>query len=126
MSEEPEFSWVEVHSIEEMTAFFLSKLPAIRAVARELGYGIGQHGSLKRDFDLMAMPWREDHATKDELAAAIQKAACGIVNEKYSWTKKPCGRTATSFPICWPEWENCHGIISLGCLDLSIMPGHSE
>jgi len=31
----------------------------IRAIARECGYAVGVHGSLKRDFDLIAAPWAD-------------------------------------------------------------------
>ena len=56
---------------------FLGLLPTIREAARELGYAIGLHGSLARDFDIIAVPWTEDAAHPDDLAKAIYKAAGG-------------------------------------------------
>jgi hypothetical protein len=53
----------------------------------------GVHGSMRRDFDLAAMPWRSDHTTKDELAKAIQDAACGFSHPEYEWAQKPAGRS---------------------------------
>ena len=61
-------------------AFHVPVLPAIRRAARDVGFGIGLHGSMRRDLDLIVVPWVENHATPDELAATIQKAACGLSN----------------------------------------------
>jgi hypothetical protein len=47
----------------------------LRAVARELGYALGVHGSLARDIDLIAAPWTEQAVSAAELATAIQKCA---------------------------------------------------
>lgn len=112
--------WFHVTSVDEMHAFYLSRLPAIRAAAREHGYAIGIHGSTRRDFDLMAMPWREDAADRDTLAHAIAKAACGLGRAgAYDWTVKPAGRFATSIPICWNELEP--RVDGQGIIDLSVM-----
>ena len=72
---------------------------------------------MRRDLDLIFVPWVENHATPDELAATIQKAACGLSNAKFVWEAKPCGRIATAFPICW----SAHNVISSGHIDLSVM-----
>ncbi|MEZ0263008.1 MAG: hypothetical protein ACAH80_18530 [Alphaproteobacteria bacterium] len=110
--------WYRAHTVDQMSAFYMARLPAIRAAAKEHGYAIGLHGSTRRDFDLMAMPWRDGYSDKDTLAKAIQHAACGITSESYRWEQKPAGRVATSFPICWTEW---YDMISAGHIDLSIM-----
>ena len=115
-------SWYKANSVEEMRAFYMSRLPFIRDAAKKCGYAIGLHGSTKRDFDLMAMPWIEDPNTIDVLAREIMLAACGIEQSSFRWTKKPCGRKACSIPICWAEWDGCYDIKSLGCVDLSVIP----
>lgn len=113
--------WFHVTTIDEMQAFYLSRLPAIREAARELGYAIGLHGSTRRDLDLIAMPWREDAADRDALAHAIAKAACGLGRDgPYDWTVKPVGRFATSIPICWKDFEP--RVDGQGMIDLSVMP----
>lgn len=119
-------SWYMAHSIDEMQAFYMSRLRAIREAAKDCGYAIGLHGSTRRDFDLMAMPWRESVSTPDELAKAIMNAACGIVAEKFEWEKKPNGRIACSIPICWAQWEGCYEVKSLGHIDLSLIPALSQ
>lgn len=114
----PEPSWVHVHNKDEMEAFYRGVLPNIITEAKYHGYAIGLHGSLRRDLDLIAVPWTDDHSDKDELARAVQEAACGMSSAKYQWEKKPCGRWAASFPICWTEMTN---ELSLGHIDLSVM-----
>ena len=102
-----------------MEAFYRSRLPAIRETARALGYGIGQHGSMRRDMDLIAVPWREEAAGRDELAHAIAMAACGITRSgPYQWETKPRGRFAVSIPICWEEF---YDMVSAGHIDLSVV-----
>ncbi|WP_019573401.1 hypothetical protein [Curvibacter lanceolatus] len=112
-------AWFMASSIEEMQAFFESRLPAIRATAYANGYAIGVHGSMRRDMDLIAAPWCEGAADAETLAHAIAKAACGIDRDgAYNWEQKPFGRIATSLPICWVD----NGVDGAGHIDLSVMP----
>jgi hypothetical protein len=123
-----ERDWVDVSTLDEMEAFYLSRLDVIRGAARTCGYAIGVHGSLRRDLDLIAVPWVADHADHNALARAIQYVACGFTMEKYSWEQKPAGRIAASFPICWTGPSMGHDTPSLGHIDLSVMvpPGWDE
>lgn len=116
--------WFDARTVDEMQAFYMARLPAIREAAKEHGYAIGMHGSTRRDFDLMAMQWRSDASDKDSLTRAIADAACGIRREgAYDWEKKPNNRVATSLPICWTDHENpdFDNMISAGHIDLSII-----
>ena len=119
---ESEFRWTHCHSVDEMEAFYRSIIEPMRAAARAHGYALGVHGSMRRDLDLIAAPWREGCSDKDTLAGAIHIAACGLRMETYRWTQKPLGRWAVSMPVCWAEWEGCYGIKGLGHVDLSVMP----
>lgn len=125
-------SWFKAKSIDEMQAFYMSRLPAIRTAAREQGYAIGLHGSTRRDLDLIAIPWRENPCSKESLAQAIQSAACGIAYDEIKpemWEKKPCGRYAIALPICWTDHsEPFKDMLSAGHIDLSVMmePMNSE
>ncbi len=112
-------TWYRCETIDQMEAFYHSRLPAIRATAKLHGYAIAVHGSARRDFDLVAVPWREDAADKDTLAKQVHKAACGFTNTRYDWEQKPAGRSATCFPICWCTW---HDMVSAGHIDLSVIP----
>lgn len=111
--------WFDATTVDLMEAFYRSRLPAIREAARQQGYAIGVHGSLRRDLDLIAAPWRDGASDADTLAAAIQRAACGFENERYQWERKPLGRLAVSMPICW---THRHGVASDGHIDLSVLP----
>lgn len=118
-----DFRWVHVHNPDELEAFYRAILPNLITEARYYGYALGVHGSLRRDLDLIAVPWTEEHADKDDLARGLQEAACGLWEEKYYWGPKPCGRIAASFPICWTERSDAFPReTNLGHIDLSIMP----
>jgi len=113
--------WFICKSIDQMQAFYMSRLPAIREAAKECGYAIGLHGSTRRDFDLIAVPWIDKPASRFDLAKAVHFAACGFKQKHYDWALRPHGRMATAFPICWPEWDGCHEMVSKGHLDLSVI-----
>jgi len=117
---EKTFKWDHVHNADELEAFYKAALPRIVEAAQRRCYAIAAHGSMRRDLDLIAVPWAGEFATPDELAYDIQEAACGIGSTKYSWEQKPNGRIACAFPICWPEFGD-HKIPSLGCIDLSVI-----
>lgn len=114
--------WYECKSIDEMEAFYMSRLPSIREAAKAHGYAIGVHGSVRRDFDLIAMQWIDTPSDIDTLAKAIQFAACGIEISSIRWTTKPCGRVATSLPICWTDHSDpFKNMIGPGHIDLSVI-----
>ena len=110
--------WFDATTVDLMQAFYESRLPAIRKAAKEHGYAIGLHGSMRRDLDLIAAPWRDDASDADTLAHAIARAACGITRAgTHDWEQKPAGRVATCLPICW---THRHGVLSDGHIDLSV------
>jgi hypothetical protein len=115
--------WFDARTLDEMQAFYMARLPSIREAAKEHGYAIGLHGSTRRDFDLMAMQWRDDASDKDTLAHAIAVAACGITRDgAFQWATKPSGRFAVSLPICWTDHANPDfDKPSMGHIDLSII-----
>lgn len=88
-------------------------LPDIKLIwelAREVGYAVGVHGSLKRDFDLIAVPWVEEAATNKRL---IDHLCFGLNAVRIGPTKnKPFGRIAVTIQI--DGWFKP--------IDLSIMP----
>lgn len=113
--------WYLAESPQDMRRFYQSILPRIREAARILGYAVGEHGSMLRDMDLIAVPWGEWADTPDALAHAIADAACGISRaSSYDWEQKPAGRVATSIPVCFPgPWAK--GIDGAGHIDLSVI-----
>jgi hypothetical protein len=93
-------SWRKIRSKDELEKAYRRCIPFIRKLARECGYAIGVHGSLRRDLDLIAVPWAEKFVSPDELASRIQEECCGQkFNDLFDWETKPNGRKATVFPI---------------------------
>jgi hypothetical protein len=62
----------------------------VRELAYERGWAIGEHGSLARDIDLIAMPWTKDAVPAADLKSAIC-AALGY-RELDRDTRRPHGR----------------------------------
>lgn len=78
-------------------------LPDLRSTAKELGWAITVHGSMTRDFDLVAIKWSEDASDSDMLLHGIfdtlkltkvKMEQCLSTKEK-----KPHSRTAYAIPL---------------------------
>jgi hypothetical protein len=80
-------------------------------VARECGYSIGIHGSLKRDVDLIASPWTDEAVGSAELIEALSAAlnARCVGGPEH----KPHGRVAVTLQIVDGYFKP---------IDLSVMP----
>lgn len=63
----------------------------IRAVGRVHGWAIGVHGTLKRDIDLIGVPWTDNASKWEDFFFAVQDA---IGKELGNVTQKPHGRMA--------------------------------
>lgn len=95
-------------------ALYATMLPGLQEVARAHGYALAVHGSMARDFDLIAVPWTSSAGAPHEVARAL----CDRVGGSFSQFdsngvagSKPHGRR------CW----SIH--FGGGCyIDLSIMP----
>ena len=88
---------------------YAAALPSLQAVAEGMGYALAVHGSMHNDFDLVAIPWREDAVSAEQLVDAIVDIAgyWGVDGPE----KKPHNRRAWS--------------IAMACgarIDLSVMP----
>lgn len=114
--------WVVVKSVEDMKLFYEEIIPKLRQVAKLHGYALGLHGTMTRDLDLIAVPWVDKYSFKEELARELQKAACGFTMSDYSWEQKPCSRIATSFPVCFIDYQVMKDDRKgLGHIDLSVI-----
>jgi hypothetical protein len=87
--------------------------------AKDAGYAITVHGSLNRDIDLVAVPWREHNVwSMDALLDALTGAVRGVTGrcncERKEWTVKPHGRRAKIL-MAWVGETTAN-------LDLSVMP----
>lgn len=88
----------------------------LRDRAAQLGWAIAEHGSRRRDIDLVAIPWTEKAHPPEILAGSLRQ----VLNKMYPITlevlpaegqPKPHGRQ------CWSWW-----IRPWTYVDLSVMP----
>lgn len=98
-------------------------IPVLREVAESFGYCLAVHGSLRRDIDLVAVPWRENPCSVESLMEAIGKVAqsvrgaskdfltCNSIGMLSNPEKKPCGRLAYTIQLGGGPY-----------LDISVMP----
>ncbi len=100
----------------------------IRAAARLAGYAIAVHGSLKRDIDLVAIPWVPEALPNVELAEAVRNVIDDVLgitvasrmqmavwtNNSYTYHPKPHGRRVWNYYFD----AACHGPY----LELGVMP----
>lgn len=103
--------------------FYANLVEDLRRVAREAGYALGLHGSMRRDFDLIAVPWIAKAVSPDELIERITKEFDGVKFparlSKFS--------TLMSEVTVRPHGRLCY-VIGLGdrhYLDISVFPPHS-
>lgn len=89
------------------------KVPDLRLIwtlAREVGYAVGVHGSLKRDCDLIAAPWTDEAVSATAFIGHMVKGlAASVVGVN---TAKPHGRMAVTLQL--DGWFKP--------IDLSVMP----
>ena len=97
----------------------LDVLAAVRIAARHHGYAVAWHGSMARDIDLIAVPWREIVSDPSDLVNAITKRVGGYIrhaDRTRNPEKKPHGRLAWSIHL-----------LGVGTyIDISVMPPTPE
>jgi hypothetical protein len=95
-----------------------------RGAAKEHGYALTVHGTLKRDVDLVAVPWIEAASSARKLAVAIAEAvgetdcAESIRDGHTKPSRRAHGRRAFAIHVFRNSEAKDHGWY----LDLSIMP----
>lgn len=94
-------------------------LEPMRRVAKTEGYALTVHGSLNRDIDLVAVPWREHNVSTEivQFAKKLANAVAGVTGNCLlhgGLTDKPHGRKAQLLMVYCGEAHTT--------LDLSIMP----
>lgn len=105
-------------------AAYAAIYPMLVQIARRHGYALAIHGSVVRDFDLIAVPWIEEASEPLKLIKAIKKATRTVTtHEEFDHigkqdcnpTKKPHGRISYSLHV---TNSGMYG----GYLDISVMP----
>lgn len=98
---------------------YCAMYPALVKIAKDHGYALCVHGSLQRDFDLVAVPWVDPGLVAEpEVLIESMRAALGgsLEPNAASWTRpgdhgnKPHGRR------CWSIY------LGRDYLDISVMP----
>lgn len=108
--------WGGIRTKDELEALYKRILPELRRIAYHSGYGLGVHGTMRRDLDLIAVPWTRKAVSKNTLVQRMELSMCGWRHGWYDWSskpKKPFGREAVVFHI------SMNAVI-----DLSVMPRH--
>lgn len=104
-------------------AAYAALYPLLVQVAKRHGYALAIHGTLSRDFDLVAVPWIEEAGDGLTLIRAIKKATRAVTHhEDFDHLAKDChpkqkphGRVAYSLHL------TNYGMYG-GYLDISVMP----
>jgi hypothetical protein len=99
---------------KKLPALYCSIYSMLVDTARENGYALAVHGSMTRDFDILAVPWVDVPAEPQELFEAIKKSITCYFPEdpKHDVPEiKPHGRIAYNILLDGGYF-----------LDLSIMP----
>ena len=105
-------------------AAYVALYPTLLQVAKRHGYALAVHGSLHRDFDLIAVPWIEEASAPLVLIKAFKNATRTVTQHEATdrkWakdcspTQKPHGRKSYSLHV------TNHGMYG-GYLDISVMP----
>lgn len=84
------------HGHEWMPIMYVTYFGMIKDIAKRHGYALAVHGSVTRDFDLVAIPWDEFPSSHLDLLTDIQKII-GIADpaKQYPWDShgvEPNGR----------------------------------
>lgn len=111
-----------LHAGRDSSHIYVKLIPVIRDAAWLQGYLATPHGTLKRDLDIIAVPWIECAATPHELAVAIAEAVGCPQQIGNASSLKPHGRLAWSI-ILW-KCERTTEEIRAGYvpwIDLSVM-----
>lgn len=103
-------------------------LPALKAVARSLGYALGVHGSLSRDIDVIAAPWVPTAVDAPTLAAALRDELERVTGKTAFWMDDPSatpGDYTRRNPQARPHGRLAWAIHVAGLgtyVDLSVLP----
>jgi hypothetical protein len=91
---------------------YAAMYPTLAEIARLHGYALAIHGSLQRDFDLVAIPWVDDPQPSDPEVVVAAMEDRYVIRRVADIGIKPHGRIAYTLSI---QWGDC-------AADLSFMP----
>lgn len=85
-----------LHAGVDFSEFYKTILGLAGEAAYSCGYGLGVHGSQRRDLDLLAVPWILCATSFAELAETIAITTGGLWSGIQSINRRPHGRLSTS------------------------------
>ncbi len=86
--------------------------PELAGIFQRHGYALAVHGSIARDFDLIAVPWAEVVADREAVLKAVEGHFA--VNILRDFAERKHGRIAYTLSVGWGECA----------IDLSFLPAH--
>lgn len=101
-------------------AFYAALYPGLLETAQHHGYTLAIHGSMVRDFDLVAVPWTEGATSADKLIYDI-----ALVHASDSGTWRDAAERAVASKSEKPHGRRAYTILLGGGgprLDISVMP----
>lgn len=107
------------HDFGSLVCIYSQLLPRIRARGKRLGYAIAVHGTMQRDFDLLAAPWTEKAAKPELLVRSVANMVGGYVIGEHNDHGVLCERPQRK-PHGRLSWNICWG--GRAFIDLSVMP----
>jgi hypothetical protein len=116
-------------------AIYASLLPDLIQAGRDCGYAVAPHGSMARDFDLVAVPWTENATSAEALILRLLSVVGGHIQDGWSpaadksldedgkpkW-EKHLGDVSGKKPHGRQVWSIHLGQHSNLWLDVSVMP----
>ena len=106
---------IKMNKLRSYGIGYLAMFDILREKAQTIGYCLAVHGSLIRDFDIIAVPWVEDCADAEELVELICETTGGFIAVGDTFKNKPHGRIAWAIQLGGGPY-----------IDLSVMPKVKE
>lgn len=97
--------------MKDPAAWYALVYVSLRQAFAEHGYAVAIHGTLQRDFDIVAVPWTEEAVSAADLVAVVVDACMGLACSVDGPTVKPHGRRSYAIVL-----------FNGGYIDLSVMP----
>lgn len=101
-----------------LAPIYVGLYPALAELCRDHGYALAVHGSMARDFDLIAVPWISSPSSPEELLRAITASyalqVVGTMNQPMG-----NGRLCTTLVVSHGECFLDFSVMTPGTLDAS-------
>ena len=104
------------HGQHRVAKAYCKTINPLREAARALGYALTVHGSIKRDIDLVAIPWTDEAVDAKTLADALLAETEKVIGFAVYGCDGPFPRPKPHGRMCWTIHFNGTYI------DLSVMP----